>query len=257
MLDVDVKAREAIARSAVYKALSLGFSPPTKEVSVFIGERLPRQLEKALGFLPAGYELGEAVALFGKAVKELDGWEGEHNRLFRVGLVATPYETEHDPMKALRKGQVLADILGFYTAFGLKPSERLKELPDHIAVELEFMSLLLLKEAYARLEGWEEQVNLCVDAEGKFLRDHLGWWAFRFSDQVEKSAKVPLYPALSQLLGRFLRFELQHLGVEPLKADEGIGGEAAIRGWWNRSRSGEGCRAEGGNDEAFTCPFSI
>ena len=236
MLDVDVKAQEAIARSTVYKALSLGFSPPTKEVLAFIRKGY-RQLEEALRFLPVGYELGEAVALLGKAVKEPDGWEGEHNRLFRVGLVATPYETEHDPMRALRKGQVLADILGFYTAFGLKPSERLKELPDHIAVELEFMSLLLLKEAYARLEGWEEQVNLCVDAEGKFLRDHLGWWAFQFSDQVEKSAQVPLYPALSQLLGRFLRFELQHLGVEPLKADEGIQAKAC-------------------DDEAFTCPFA-
>ena len=45
------------------------------------------------------------------------------------------------------KGNTLADIGGFYQAFGLTLDRGIHELPDHIAVELEFYGLLLLKQS--------------------------------------------------------------------------------------------------------------
>ncbi len=115
----------------------------------------------------------------------------------------------------MRKGQALADLLGFYQAFGFKPSEQVKELPDHIAVELEFMGLLLLKEAYALQEGWQEEGAICVDAERTFLTDHLGSWVFSFCERVEETTSAPFYRAAAGFLKGFLAAELQRFSHEP------------------------------------------
>ncbi len=60
-----------------------------------------------------------------------------------------PYETEYTTPDALYKAHQLADIAGFYRAFGLEMSTENRERPDHLAAELEFMHFLALKEAQA------------------------------------------------------------------------------------------------------------
>lgn len=210
-----------VARSAIYRILSLGFSYPEREILDFLGEGLAGKLKEALQLLPETYResLAPGVKDLESAQAFTDELEGEYERLFRTELLSTPYETEYDPMRSVRKGQELADILGFYRAFGLAPSERRKELPDHIAVELEFMSLLLQKEAYAGLNGWSEKVEVSIDAQRKFLRDHLGAWVFTFCDRVEENSRLDLYLSLAGLLRKFMELELRELGVEPLRLE--------------------------------------
>ena len=174
-----------------------------------------RKLMEALDLLPIDYNPREELDLLE------EGLEGEYNRLFRTELACTPYETEYDPLCSMRKGQELSDILGFYTAFGLRLSDDVKELPDHIAVELEFMSLLHLKEAYAIQNGWEDEVAICLEAQGKFLKDHLGRWIFSFCQGLEKSSRVGLYKSLSRLLGQFIGHEMKRMGIEPAPPPEG------------------------------------
>jgi len=227
-----------IARSAVYRILSLGFAYPEREILDFLRERLAGKLKESLRFLPESYREGLAPAMesLERARVFADELEGEYERLFRAELLSTPYETEYDPMASVRKGQELADILGFYRAFGLGPSKRRKELPDHIAVELEFMSLLLQKEAYARLNGWSEKVEVSIDAQRKFLRDHLAIWVFNFCDRVEQNSRLELYRSLGGLLRKFTELELKELGVEPLRLESAF----------LPSETGE----------LFSCPFS-
>ncbi len=85
------------------------------------------------------------------------------------------YETEYGRMRGMSKGNDLADLAGFYHAFGLDldPSE-VKEMHDHVAVELEFYAMLLAKEAYLVAHHDEEGVAVVSDARRKFLTDHLG-----------------------------------------------------------------------------------
>lgn len=219
---VKAEVQETLVRSAIYRILALGFAHPGPEILNFFREGFARKLAEAVSLLSGDdrQDLAGAVEGLQESMDRLGEIEGEHNRLFRTGLVCTPYETEYDPMRSVRKGQVLADILGFYSAFGLLGT-REKELPDHIGVELEFMSLLLQKEAYARLNGWSEKVAICTDAQRKFLGEHLGTWVFALCDRLEETSGLEFYRSLAKLLRKFMEHEIQGLGIEPLKWEGG------------------------------------
>jgi putative dimethyl sulfoxide reductase chaperone len=217
--DVRAEARQNLARGAIYRILALGFASPRPEIVNFVGDGLARNLVELVALLPSDVsaELTGAVEGLTPAVGSLGEIEGEYNRLFRTALACTPYETEYDPMRSVRKGHVLADIVGFYTAFGLQPSGKQGELPDHIGMELEFMSLLLQKEAYARLHDWTEKVEVCADGQRKFLNDHLGTWVFAFCDRLEETSVLEFYRGLARLLSAFMTHEIRTLGLEPAK----------------------------------------
>ena len=92
---------------------------------------------------------------------------------FPTGLA--PYETSHERGPGSAGGPTfqMADIAGFYRAFGFEVSG---ERPDHIVPELEFVALLLVKEAYARMSGQGEPAEVCSTARKTFLQEHLGVW---------------------------------------------------------------------------------
>src|SRR5262249_53541778 len=82
-------------------------------------------------------------------------------------------EIEYGDIKAdaLFQPHRLADLAAFYRAFGLEVSPEATERHDHICLELEFMSVLAAKEAYALEHQLDaEDVVLCCDAQKKFLR---------------------------------------------------------------------------------------
>ena len=203
---------ETLARSACYKLLSLAFLPPsgwTAELFSVSG------LDKILGALPEGHRAVLSPIVREVTVARTGPTDREYSRLFGVGLAATPYETEYDPLALARKGHRLADLLGFYEAFGFRLADDRKEFPDHIAVELEFMSLLLMKAAYARAAALEEAHAVSEDGAVKFLADHLAPWAPVFAERVEAATEERLYRFAARLLGGFLLAECQLLGVEP------------------------------------------
>jgi TorA maturation chaperone TorD len=204
------RIEQLAARAAVFKYLSLGFSPPGP---IPYPELLPR-LREACGFLPECHR--EVLAPLIEVEIQEGPDEGEYWRLFGPGGVVSPYETEYDPLVAARKGHELADLMGFYTAFGFKRRERERELPDHLAVELEFLSLLLLKLLYARREGMREAEEVTHTAISVFLRDHLGRWVEPFAERVEQATASSAFRALAKLLRAFIGEECRLLDVTPL-----------------------------------------
>jgi len=237
------------ARASVFKYLSLGFSPP----GPIPYPELFTRLREACGCLPERHR--EVLAPLVEMEIQEGPDEGEYWRLFGPGGVVSPYETEYDPLVAARKGHELADLMGFYTAFGFKlrepatsgSAERFdvgfdgelsrtahrperaegltveasveaaqRELPDHLAVELEFLSLLLLKLLYARREGMREAEEVTHTAMTAFLRDHLGGWVEPFAERVEKAPVSSAFRALAKLLRAFIGEECRLLGVAPL-----------------------------------------
>lgn len=194
------------ARASVSKYLSLGFSPPGP-----------------ISYPELFTHLREAWEVLGHPLPPLPlqgggkGWEseeGEYWRLFGPGGIVSPYETEYDPLVNARKGHELADLLGFYTAFGFKLREG--ELPDHLAVELEFLSLLFLKLLYARRAGMHEAEEVTSTAIASFLRDHLGRWVAAFAERVEREADSETFRAVARLLLAFIQEECRLFGVTPL-----------------------------------------
>lgn len=123
-----------------------------------------------------------------------------------------PYETEYGAGQSFQQAQDLADISGFYRAFGVEPAsgERL----DHISVEMEFMYYLTYKEAYARQHHGTVQARLCRRAQRRFLEQHLGRWAPGFLERLETHADG-FYRELARFSRDFLGGEMVRLRVQP------------------------------------------
>jgi Uncharacterized component of anaerobic dehydrogenases len=124
------------------------------------------------------------------------------------------YETQYGASQVFQQVQELGDIQGFYRAFGLDTSEIEKERCDHVSVELEFMHFLLYKQAYAMENHGDEKTQICVDAQKKFLKEHIGKWVPLFSVLFARKAGEGFYRAVSALTKEFLRLEIKLMGVK-------------------------------------------
>jgi TorA maturation chaperone TorD len=150
----------------------------------------------------------------------LEALQAQHRAVF--GLTGSlVYETELGLPHEFRQSQELADISGFYAAFGFRPGGRVHERPDHMATELEFMYVLIIKEAYARSNAMHEQAEICADAQRGFVQDHLALWAQPFCRSLQRSAQERLegqdtaspYRRLAFLLEAFMTSEALRLEI--------------------------------------------
>lgn len=86
------------------------------------------------------------------------------------------YETEYGKERVMAKTTELADLAGFYNAFGLNTDseEVVHDMVDHVSVELEFYSYLLLKQLFLEENNLTEGVEIVTEGRKKFLTAHLG-----------------------------------------------------------------------------------
>jgi nitrate reductase assembly molybdenum cofactor insertion protein NarJ len=135
------------------------------------------------------------------------------------------YETEIGLPHEFRQSQELADISGFYQAFGFRIGGAVRERPDYLATELEFMYLLAIKEAQAIANGNETQVEICLNAQRQFLEDHLGKWAGLFAEALARMSprgpgevgEAGPYVALAGFCAAFVTADAERLGVSCLE----------------------------------------
>lgn len=193
----------AIRRAQAYCFLADAFLYPTENWLI----DLPL-VETILGSLD-NYQLPITDRAIG--ISEL---QAEHRRAFGV-VGSLCYETEFGLPHEFRQSQELADLAGFYRAFGFNLGGPVRERPDHLAVELEFIHVLALKEAWAYAHGIAEQAEVCVDAQRKFLQDHLGRWIAPFAESLARSAEDGPYVALARFAADFIRADAERLDVHP------------------------------------------
>lgn len=165
----------------------------------------------SLGEAPLG-EL-EPTAMFARFPGSAELLNAEYERTF--GLLVTagcpPYETEYiDGKLSFQRAQHMADVGGFYRAFGMEPVASRPERPDHIALELEFMAILIGLESRA---ADAEQIEVCRDAQAQFLKSHLAWWVPSFARLLLKENPDGFYAAVGRFLSALLPAERALLGV--------------------------------------------
>lgn len=225
-----------LARECVYRFLSAALSDPYgvrfRLVLDAANQRLACQaadlLREDAGAAPGRLGLGElpAEALTLHAVRahlreHFGAVQADHERVF--GLIARecpPYETEYHPnSEPFFRSQQMADIAGFYRAFGLEPNLDTPDRPDHVALELEFMAFVLLKKRLALAAADEdteaaENVSVCEKAEHSFFHDHLAWWLPAFAAALRRKAGDGFYAAVGRALAALVHAERQRLGVD-------------------------------------------
>lgn len=130
----------------------------------------------------------------------------EHARLF-VGpfqLVAPPYGSIYlDDAKTVM-GDSTAKVAAFYHACGLHLADDFHELPDHFAVELEFMSYLAFKEREAETAGDKTEVLRFISLQREFLDRFLLPWLEPFTSAVVIDAEAPFYQAIARCTAAFI-----------------------------------------------------
>ncbi len=204
--------QERLERASLYRLLGGALARPRAERLAGLAaaaETLAIVLEPAVA---------EPLVRFAAAARETDAVAvgDEYVFLFDRDAKVPPYEGAwEDAPQLAGKAALLADVAGFYAAFGLVPGVAEPDVEDHIAAECEFMSALALKEAYALAEGDHEGIVVTRAAQSRFVGDHLGRWSGTFADALRDASPLPYYGALADLLGAWMKAEIERLGATP------------------------------------------
>jgi len=190
----------------MYRMLSLVFYHPTSEA---------QNLWSSLGRLAEEY----AFSLVCEELTKQDAQEleYEYNKLF-VGpehVLCPPYESVYRSDRSeielgLVMGPSTNDAKKRYREAGLEIAKDFKELPDHIAIELEFMYFLCANEAKSK--DFEE-ASLWRKRQREFIASHIKPWYSNFSRMLELNAISSFYKAVAKLMKEFLSEEIEYLVV--------------------------------------------
>jgi len=190
------------ARTSLYRLLSLAFYPP-KADSIDLWDRLNLASE--------GQKNTETSQPNQRAL------ELEYNRLF-VGpgkLPCPPYESVYRKDRpemdiGLVLGPSVFDVKKRYAEAGLVVSGNFHDLPDHIAVELEYMCFLCVKELGPKTT---EEGGSWRKMQRDFVGLHLKPWVKEFTSKVSASTTSPFYRLAASVLEEFIADETEYLDV--------------------------------------------
>ncbi len=160
-----------------------------------------------------GYPDDSFFAYFPDLTDDKQNLMAEYDRLFRAGIVWL-YGAEYLVKNEFQRANLLSDIMGFYTAFGMEPD---KERPDSITCEAEFMYGLILKRARANQlpadNQAKEKIDVCLDAEKKFFIQHLEPAAVLIAEKIISQSENCFYVNIAKDMLEFLVSEREHFGM--------------------------------------------
>ena len=202
--------RAALLRDDELRAVGAAAVEWMRDDSAFLpsalgpGELSPAELDPEL-LAPDGERPGESYwRVFGHSISK----------------TCPPYELEYYPNTDINfRSQRLADVAGFYRAFGLDRARAVKERIDHLSFEAEFMQIIIARELYASehdlgAQG-DERVELCRRSQRLFFVEHLGWWLPSFGTQLSERRDSPFYRGVGRLVRGLVAAERAVLGVPP------------------------------------------
>ena len=201
--------RYTAACADTYRLLSACFYEPDKQM--FAEEDFFSQLYTALRLtLPHKADLAQELDA---AMAECPQQELliEYAALF-VGpqeLLAHPYGSVYLDGPKILMGNSTLDVITRYREADFVINPDLKEVPDHIAIELEFLYLLCYNEAIAEAEGRHQDADNWRHQRERFIKDHIGRWFTLFCDKIRVGSDNSYYNLLAQLTECFILYQVQ------------------------------------------------
>lgn len=209
-------------RQALYRFLGMLFLYPDEArlsmVRIAAGELL--EAEAVWATLDFGSQLRKLLpSLLGLNDEVAEQVEEEYNYLIRVKPSAPPYESFYLDPEGQARGYLASRLEVEYADAGLALASSLRDMPDHIAVELEYMSFLCAGEVQARQSvNQAKNVQLRI-RQRTFLHQHLVRWFPNFVRRIAGAAPQSLYSVVSATAYAFLRSDLGYLGLRKESAN--------------------------------------
>jgi TorA maturation chaperone TorD len=221
----EILARVAADRAAVYAALSRGFYLPDDSLVWEVREgSFVQGIEAAVTWLgpdSAAYRPHlddlHAVGLALRArqaddvLREL---KVEHARLFTgpgrpaVGVFESEYVDLDGDTRGRLDGPATAAVARWYRAAGFERAASHRDLPDHVATELEFLHALARNETDARRTGDPDLASRLRRDTDSFLREHPARWMPAFCRATLEARPHAFYAGLVGVLEIHLSIEL-------------------------------------------------
>ncbi|OQY55906.1 MAG: hypothetical protein DRR08_13310 [Candidatus Parabeggiatoa sp. nov. 2] len=186
-----------LAQADLLLLIAQMFAPPSDDLRFMLGiEVIDIQDLLHHSSLPESDTFAETYQQIRQQAQatSLNTWAEEYNRLFEAS-VACPINESGFIRRD--KGAILADIAGFYRAFGFELSQEASEKADHLIGELEFIALLLVMLAKAQDQ---ETTRTTYEGLSSFSFDHLGEWLPTFCERLTETTTLPIYQQKAKLL---------------------------------------------------------
>ncbi len=208
------------ARATAYSVLALALQYPEGEVEdLLFGGWARRALT---GCLPELEELGyDSVGELGKLLAalstdvEVSDLRKEYTRLFIAAhpkLPCPPYESVYVSKEREVMSDEVSEVLAILKGWGLGLSDDFKDLPEHVAVELELAAYLLEQMKLGIQEGDPEEAEK-AERDLRKLIGHLRRWVPPFSECVRRESKAEFYREVVSALSAYVRDEARITGL--------------------------------------------
>lgn len=131
----------------------------------------------------------------------------DYTRLFLgpVETLAKPYGTAWQGAPVQTEDNPPPAVLELYREGGFDIDPEFMELPDHVAVELEFLYLLTFNRNQAVRAGQLDAASAIERLQQRFMGEHLGAWIVPFAAAVAAGAQTAFYRELAAFTERFVR----------------------------------------------------
>jgi len=207
MTDHDLDA--SAARADLCRLLAACYYEPGPE---FAEERVFDSMRSAAALV--GPELASLAQRLGDAFATEDPQTLliDYTRLFLgpVDAAAKPYGSVWLTGEATLMQPSSMAVLEIYREGGFDLAEDFRELPDHIAAELEFLYLTLFRENAAERAADLDSIAATQALRRRFLAAHLGAWIEPFTRAMESAAQTDYYRTLGPLTRQFVASELDN-----------------------------------------------
>ncbi|NPA34118.1 MAG: hypothetical protein GXO48_04210 [Chlorobi bacterium] len=197
-MDTPETTVELLRNADLFRMFSLIFDYPTDEV-VSAWRGLAEEMLSS-GLLSA-YLKNEITSLLEKS-SDLDELQKEYSEIFFTGKVPmceTAAHPEYD---------VYYNLASLYKMFGFEP--RSGEAPDHITRELEFLSILCIKQLSA---DTDHKKNITQKAYNAFIKNNLADFTQKFHNKIKQVKPDGFYHHASKLLYNVLSNAMTHLKI--------------------------------------------
>ena len=202
-MDENQNQNLAAIREDAYRLLAACYYSPTPAL---FDEKCCESLAALLSVAvpEAAAQAAEAASM--STGQSIEALAVEHARLFLgpFQLVAPPYGSYYLDEGKTVMGDSTAGVEAFYRDCGLHLADDFHELPDHITVELEFMSYLAFVQRQAEAAANDDESKRLIGVQREFLAGFLLPWLEPFTAAVIGDAEAPFYQAVARCTVAFV-----------------------------------------------------